>query len=147
VQAAVDSGLVDSGDTVVVLVGMMTELEGASTTNTLKVHVAAETLVTGRSVVDGRTTGRAFRTADGDLADAPAVAVVLLEPGFDGEFDGDLSKLAAVVSADSGLTGYPAVVARELGLPMVGNADVDAVADGDRVTVDGERGVVYRADQ
>jgi pyruvate kinase len=147
VQAAVDSGLVDSGDTVVVLVGMMTELEGASTTNTLKVHVAAETLVTGRSVVDGRTTGRAFRTADGDLADAPAGAVVLLEPGFDGEFDGDLSKLAAVVSADSGLTGYPAVVARELGLPMVGNADVDAVADGDRVTVDGERGVVYRADQ
>ena len=147
VQAAVDSGVVASGDTVVVLVGMMTELEGASTTNTLKVHVAAETLVAGRSVVDGRTTGRAFRTTDGDLADAPEHAVALLQPGFDGEFDGDLSKLSAVVSADTGLTGYPAVVARELGLPMVGDADVAAVPNGSLVTVDGERGVVYEADQ
>ena len=73
--------------------------------------------------------------------------MLLLEPGFDGEFDGDLSKIAAVVSADSGLTGYPAVVARELDVPMVGDADVAAVPDGRLVTVDGERGVVYRADQ
>ncbi|SEW06319.1 pyruvate kinase [Halobacterium jilantaiense] len=147
VQAAVDSGEVESGDTVVVLVGMMTDLEGASTTNTLKVHVAAETLVAGQSVVDGRTTGRAFRVGDGDLSDAPENAVLLLEPGFDAEFEGDLSKISAIVSADSGLTGYPAVVARELGAPMVGNADVDAVPDDRLVTVDGERGVVYRAEQ
>jgi len=125
----------------------MTELEGASTTNTLKVHVAAETLVVGRSVVDGRTTGRAFHTRDGDLTDAPENAAVLLEPGFDGEFTGDLSKLAAIVSADSGLTGYPAVVARELDVPMVGDADVADVPDDRLVAVDGERGVVYRADQ
>lgn len=51
------------------------------------------------------------------------------------------------MSADTGLTGYPAVIARELDVPMVGDADVDAVPDGDLVTVDGERGVVYEADQ
>lgn len=67
--------------------------------------------------------------------------------GFDGEFDGDLSKIGAIVSADAGLTGYPAVIARELDVPMVGDVDVDAVPAGDLVTVDGERGVVYEADQ
>ncbi|MFB6071915.1 MAG: pyruvate kinase [Halobacterium sp.] len=147
VQAAVDSGVVDSGDTVVVLVGMMTELEGASTTNTLKVHVAAETLAVGRSIVDGRVTGTVAALSDGDLSDAPEDAVLVLEAGFEGEFQGDLSKLAGIVSADSGMTGYAAMVAREIGAPMVGNADLADLRDGDRVTVDGERGIVYAADQ
>jgi pyruvate kinase len=146
VQAAVDSGVVAAGDTVVVLVGMMTELEGASTTNTLKVHVAAETLAAGRSVVDGRVTGRAFDAGDSDLTDAPENAVLLLGPAFEGEFHGDLSKIAGIVSADSGLTGYPAMVARELDVPMVGNTDVSQIPVDDLVTVDGERGVVYAAD-
>ncbi|WP_336034746.1 pyruvate kinase [Halobacterium yunchengense] len=143
VQAAVDSGAVDSGDTVVVLVGMMTELEGASTTNTLKVHVAAETLAVGQSVVSGRVTGPVAFLDDGDLSGVPEGGVVVLGPGFDAEFSGDLSRLGGVVSAQSGMTGYPAMVARELGVPMVGDARLEDVAAGDLVTVDGERGVVY----
>src|SRR6056297_2762312 len=53
VQSALDAGAADAGETVVVLSGMMTELEGLDTANMLKVHVAAETLTSGRSVVDG----------------------------------------------------------------------------------------------
>lgn len=49
VQAALSAGIAESGDTVVVLCGMMTELEGANTTNMLKVHVAAEALTTAAS--------------------------------------------------------------------------------------------------
>ncbi|MFC3478430.1 pyruvate kinase [Halobacterium litoreum] len=147
VQAAVDSGVVDSGDTVVVLVGMMTDLEGASTTNTLKVHVAAETLAVGRSVVGGRTTGRATVVSDGDLSDVPENAILVLDAAFDGEFHGDLSKISGIVTADSGMTGYAAMVAREIDVPMVGGADLSMVTDGEFVTVDGERGVVYAADR
>ncbi len=143
VQAAVDSGVVDSGDTVVVLVGMMTDLEGASTTNTLKVHVAAETLTVGQSVVKGRVTGPVAVLDDGDLSGVPDRAVVVLGSDFDDEFHGDLSKIAGIVSAQSGMTGYPAMVARELDVPMVGDADLDDIVDGNTVTVDGERGVVY----
>jgi pyruvate kinase len=146
VQAAVDSGVVESGDTVVVLVGMMTELEGASTTNTLKVHVAAETLAVGRSVVGGRVTGPAVRLSDGNLDDIPSGSVLVLGEDFDDEFRGDLSKIRAIVSTDSGMTGYPAMVARELDVPMVGNADVSDIPAGESVTVDGERGVVYATD-
>jgi len=147
VEAALDAGIAESGDTLVVLSGMMSELEGANTTNMLKVHVAAEPVATGRRVVDGRAIGPLHRTHDGDLSAVPEGAVLALDADFDAEFVGDASKLAAIVDASPGMTGYPALVARELGLPMVSNATVDAaVAEGTTVTVHAERGIVYEGD-
>jgi pyruvate kinase len=144
VQAALDAGAADSGDTVVVLSGMMSELEGTSTTNTLKVHVAAETIATGRSVVRGRVAAPVARTDDGDLSGVAEGSVLAIEPEFDGEFDGDTSKLVGIVDARPGMTGYPAMVARELEIPMVSGAPLDpTIRDGDTVTLDAERGVVY----
>jgi pyruvate kinase len=147
VQAALDAGVAESGDTVVVLSGMMSELEGTSTTNTLKVHVAAETIATGRSVVSGRVAAPVSRTTDGDLSDVPEGSVLAIDPEFDGEFTGDPHKLVGIVDARPGMTGYPAMVARELDIPMVSGAPLDpAIRDGDRVTLDAERGVVYEGD-
>ncbi|MHC3439756.1 pyruvate kinase [Natrialbaceae archaeon A-gly3] len=143
VQSALDAGVAESGDTVVVLCGMMTDLEGANTTNMLKVHVAAEALTTGRVVVEGRVSGPVVFTADGDLTDVPEGAIVALEADFEERFDGDLEKLAGIVDARRGMTGYPALVAREMGIPMVGDADLADLEDGAVVTVDAERGVVY----
>ena len=145
VQAAVDSTLVQSGDTVVVLVGMMTELEGANTTNTLKVHVAAETLAVGRSVVSGRASGPVVHLADGDLSQVEPGSIAVLPGEFDEEFVGDIDRLNGIVSASRGMTGYPAMVARELDIPMVSGTDLD-VDKGEVVTIDGERGVVYSGD-
>ncbi len=147
VSAALSSGAAESGDTLVVLSGMMTELKGTDTTNTLKLHVAAETVATGRTVVKGRVTGPLARTADGDLSDVPNGAVLALPGGFDAEFAGDPGRLAGIVDARGGLTGYPALVARELGLPMISGAPVpETVTDGTTVTLDAERGVVYEGD-
>ncbi|WP_256296825.1 pyruvate kinase [Haloarchaeobius salinus] len=146
VQAALESGVADSGDTVVVLSGMMTELEGTQTTNTLKVHVAAETLATGRSVVSGYVTGPVVRAPDGDLSSVPDGAVLALGPGFEGEFEGDVTRIGGIVDARPGMTGYPAMVAREVDVPMVSGADLGDVADGTTVTVDADRGVVYEGE-
>lgn len=146
-RSAIDAGVAESGDTIVVLAGMMTELEGMDTTNTLKVHVASETVATGRSIVAGRVAGPVFHSTDGDLTNAPEGAILVLPPGFDAAFEGDISKLAGIVDARQGMTGYPAMVAREADLPMVSGAVLDdRVADGDIVTIDGERGVVYDGD-
>ena len=146
VEAALETGVAASGDTVVVLSGMMSDL-GTDTTNMLKIHVAAETLAAGTSVVTGRVTGPVFHTT-GDLTEAPEGAVLALSRAFDDGFDGDLSRVAAIVAAERGLTGYAAIVARELDVPMVSGAelDPDAVPDGTVVTVDAERGVVYEGD-
>ncbi|MFB6069755.1 MAG: pyruvate kinase [Halanaeroarchaeum sp.] len=143
VRAGMDAGLVESGDTVVVLSGMMTDLEDQDTTNTLKVHVAAETLAVGRAVVGGRVSGPVVRLEDGDLSGVPDGAVAVLGADFDEEFAGDPSRLAGIVSATSGMTGYAAMIAREVEVPMVSDATLVGVEDGDVITIDGERGVVY----
>ncbi|WP_226005306.1 pyruvate kinase [Natrinema salinisoli] len=146
VQAALDAGVAESGDTVVVLCGMMTDLEGANTTNMLKVHVAADALTTGQVVVEGRATGPVVHVTDGDLSDVPDGAILALPVDFDEEFTGDTSRIAGIVNAERGMTGYPAMVARELGIPMISDAEVGDLATGDVVTVDAERGVVYGGD-
>ena len=144
VQAALDAGSAESGDTVVVLSGMMTDHGGYDTADMLKVHVASERLLSGRSVVDGFATGPLYRLADGDLSEIPEGAIVAVPDEFDEEFTGDLSKIAGIVDAHEGMTGYAAVVARELGVPMISHAFVpDSVDSGREVTLDGERGVVY----
>ena len=144
VQAALDTNAAEGGDTVVVLSGMMTELEGLNTSNMLKVHVAAETVASGRSVVEGLASGPLHRITDGDLSGIPDGAIAAVPVDFDGEFAGDPGKLAGIIDAHEGVTSYAAIVARELEIPTVSNATIpDTITDGSLVTVDGERGVVY----
>jgi pyruvate kinase len=45
------------------------------------------------------------------------------------------------------MTGYPALVARELGIPMVSGAPLpDSLPDGTPVTLHAERGIIYEGD-
>ena len=146
VDAALDAGVATSGDTLVVLSGMMTELEGTNTTNMLKLHVAAEAVATGRKVVGGRVAGP-LAISEGDLSAVPAGAILSLPATFAGEFDGDTSKIAGIVDARPGMTGYPALVARELDIPMISGAPIlDRLSSGAAVTLHAERGVVYEGD-
>jgi pyruvate kinase len=144
VQAALDTGAAASGDTVVVLSGMMTEFEDPNTTNMLKVHVASEMLTSGRSVVAGTATGQLVKVSDGDLTNLPEGAILAVPADFDGEFSGDLSPVRGIVDGHSGMTGYAAIVARELGVPMICDAEIPVeVERGSKVTLDAERGVLY----
>lgn len=143
-NAAIDTGIAANGDTVVVLAGMMTELEGANTTNTLKVHLAADVLASGRGVSSGQAAGPVFRTTDGELSGCPDGAILEVPESFDGEFTGDLDGIAAIVTGKQGMTNYPAILARELGIPMVGGIS-EPIPDGAVVTVDGDRGIIYES--
>jgi pyruvate kinase len=146
VQTAVDAGIVASGDSVVVLAGLMTDLEEANTTNMLKIHVAADIVAAGRSVVEGIATGPLSHTTDGDLTAVPDGSVLTLPTDFDEEFTGDPATLAGIISGHKGVTGYPAIVARELGIPMIGGVDLPDLPEDATVTLDAERGVVYEGD-
>ncbi|MEF8838268.1 MAG: pyruvate kinase alpha/beta domain-containing protein, partial [Haloarculaceae archaeon] len=146
VQAALAAGVAEGGDTVVVLAGMMTELEGVDTSDMLKVHIVSETLATGRPVVTGVATGPLHPVGDGDLTDVPHGAILTVPVDFAGEFEGDPSRIDGIVDAHTGRTGYAAIVARELGIPMICHADPPSTAEGREVTLDGERGVLYGGD-
>jgi pyruvate kinase len=143
VGTALEIDLVSPGDTVVALAGMM-GVNGPSTTNTLKVHVAAEAVASGRPIVTGAAAGPLCRLRTGE-EDVPEGAIVALPAGFDGEF-ADPTRFAGIVDGDPGQTNYAAMVARELDLPTIADAVVpDRVPDGTQVTLDADRGVLYAA--
>jgi len=146
VQSALDTGIARNGDTLVVVSGMMTDLDGIGTSNMLKIHVAAETIVSGSPIVSGIVTGELHRVEDGDLSTVPDGAVAAIPAEFDGELAGEADHLRGIVSADDGATSSrAAVLARELDLPMVGEADVPVdIENGTVVTLDAERAVLYR---
>jgi pyruvate kinase len=144
VQSALSSGIVDSGDTVVVVSGMMTELDGINTSNMLKVHVAADTILSGQTVVEGLVSGSLYRATDGDLSAAPNGSVVFLPETVSEDISGDGAGVRGIVSEDKGMKGHVAVKARELDIPMIAGATLPAdVDDGIPVTLDAERGVLY----
>ena len=144
VQAALDSNAAESGDTVVAVSGMLSSLERSQTTNMLKVHVAAERVAEGKQIVGGRVAGPLVRLVDGDLSDLPEGAILSLSADFDDEFTGDMEKIGGIVDAREGMTGYPAVIARELGIPMLSGAVIpEDIDDGETLSIDAERGVVF----
>ena len=146
VQAALDVGAAESGDTLVVLSGMMTKLEGMDTANTLKVHVAAERLASGRPVVSGNVTAPIYRVGDGNLSGLPESVILAFPDEFDGEVSGKMNRIAGIVDGHQGVTGYAAILARELGVPTICGVEVpEEVADETSVRMDAERGVLYRA--
>jgi len=147
VQKSIDAGAAESGDTVVAISGMMSNLERSQTTNMLKVHIAAEQIANGKQIVGGRVAGPLARLDDGDLSEVPDGAIISLSADFDGEFTGEIEKVGGIVDAREGMTGYPAVIAREVGIPMLSGAVIpETTADGETLSVDAERGVVFEGD-
>jgi len=144
VQTGLETEAVDSGDTVVVLSGMMTELDGTNSSNTLKIHVATETVGSGESVVDGVTVGEFHWLESGDLSESLTGAIVGIPRAFDGEVTGDANHLAGIVDCRREPTATVTTAARDADLPMITGADLTReIADGETVTLDAERGVVY----
>jgi pyruvate kinase len=140
VGAAIDTGAVESGDTVVVLSGMMTELDrdGERTANTLKIHVAAETIATGRRVVGGRVTGSLYRGAE-PSGTGPTIAVVD-EPSEATVEGTDGLVIVGDEPAESLLRRV-----RAAGRPTIRVSTIERDLDsGAVVTLDAERGVLYR---
>lgn len=145
VQSALNTGIAENGDTVVVISGMMTELEGINTSNMLKVHIAAETIASGESIVEGLVTGPLVRTTDGDLESVPEGAIVAVPEDFDGEFLGDPETLGGIIDAHTDRRGHAITVGRRLDIPTASHMTVhDDIEDGATVTLDAERGVLYK---
>ncbi len=145
-DAAFTSALIEGGDTLVVLSGHMTDVD-RETANTLQVHIAAERIGVGTGVVAGEASGPMVSSADGIIGDIPTGSILYLSERFDDELVGNLSRLGGIIHERPGMTGYPALIARELGIPMASGVSLSSDLDvGEEITLDGDRGVVYRGD-
>jgi pyruvate kinase len=143
-RAAVESGLAREGDTVVVTFGVPVGVSG--TTNLLQVHTIGGIAVRGHGLGGQVVTGPVRRierlpdlrrTAPGDIlvlrAADPAMA-----PYFE--------RAAAVVAEEGGLTSPTAILGVSVGIPVIVGAEgaLGVLREGETVTVDARRGIVYR---
>ena len=143
VSIALSSNTVHSGDTVVIISGILPRLSW-NTTNTLQVHIASEVIDSGEGVVSGNVSGPLFRLSNTNAKSIPNGAIIFIPKTFTGEVPVLAKNFSGILYEISGLTSYVALVAREMGLPMIaGISLLETIADQTIVTMDGERGLLY----
>jgi len=145
ISTAVDNNLIKEGDLVTITAGTPVGISG--TTNLIKVDVV------GKPVADGQGIGKSIAVGKAKLVKTAEEAVARIEEGdimiapmTDRDFVPAMKKAAAVVTFSGGLTSHPAIVGLNIGIPVVVNTgDIsDDFKDGEVITVDGVRGLVYR---
>ncbi|WP_206916154.1 pyruvate kinase [Alicyclobacillus suci] len=145
VEGALSTGHVQNGDLVLIIGGIPAGQPG--TTNFLKVHTIADSVVKGTGVGKTSVTGRAVVVKDAsDLNDKVGEGDIIVTTSTDKDVMQAIEKAAGIVTTEGGLTSHAAVVGVSLGKPViVGVAEaLDVLQDGETITLDPHRGLVYR---
>ncbi len=151
--AAQEAGLIGGGDLVVVTAGVPADVPG--TTKMLQLRTIGEVLARGSGIMAASPrTAEARPAVSGpvvvvsdkrDLAGKFADGCVLAAYETNASFVPFMQRAAAVLTVEGGLSSHAAVVCLSLGKPViVGVRDALRLPDGEVVTVDAARGVVYR---
>lgn len=145
VARALDAGLIKNGDLVVLTAGVPVGVPG--TTNLLKVHIVGDVLARGMGIGSKPATGkvvasRTAREAQGKVQ--PGCIVVAV--GTDRDYIPVLQQASGLVTEEGGLTSHGAVVALNLGIPVIVGVTgaTSLLGDGQLVTLDTARGLIYR---
>jgi len=145
VGTSLTAGLIKGGDLVVFTAGMPVGVRG--TTNLIRVLTVGDILARGTGIGHRAATGsvRLARSAGEALAKVKE-GDVLVVTATDIEYIPALQRAGAVVTEVGGLTSHAAIVCLEFGIPVVvGVEGASAVLpDGETVTVDGQRGLIYK---
>jgi pyruvate kinase len=145
IATSLDCGLIKEGDLVTITAGAPVGISG--TTNLIKVDVV------GKPIANGQGIGRSVAVGKAKLVKTAEEAIekieegdIMVAPMTDRDFVPAMKKAAAVVTFGGGLTSHAAIVGLNIGIPVVVNTgDIsDDFEEGEIVTVDGVRGLVYR---
>lgn len=144
IEAALAAGLIKGGDLVVITAGVPVGVHG--TTNLLKVHTVGNVLARGTGVGAKAVTGtvRIVHSA-GEAEEKVRQGDVLVTTATDRDFVPVIQRAAAVVTEEGGLTSHAAIVGLQFGMPVIVGVDgaTSILPDGETVTIDGERGLIY----
>jgi pyruvate kinase len=142
--AARQSGLVDPGSLIVITAGAPPGNPG--TTNLLKVHTLGSVIARGKGLFPASATGRVriCRTS-GEAQQKVTKGDVLVAPALGEDWLPAMAKALAWVAEDGGEAAFAAEQARALErAAVVGVAGaLSLLPDGELVTLDGARGLVY----
>jgi pyruvate kinase len=147
VQKALEVGYIKNGDLVVITAGVPVGIAGS--TNLLKVHVVSELLY--KKVGVGRETavGKArVGVVPKDFENKFMEGDILVAPVTDKDLMPYIEKASAVIVEEGGLTSHAFIVCMNLGVEVVVGAEnaTSIIKDGEVLTVNGNRGVVYRGE-
>ncbi|PWW26098.1 pyruvate kinase [Cytobacillus oceanisediminis] len=144
VEESLNSGIVASGDLVVITAGV--PVGEAGTTNLMKIHVVGDVLAKAQGIGRKSAFGKVViaRNAEEALAKVTEGSI-LVTIGSDREMVPAIEKCSALITEEGGLTSHAAVVGLNIGIPVIVGVEraTTLLKDGQEVTVDSQRGVIY----
>jgi pyruvate kinase len=144
VEASLQSGYIINGDLVIITAGVPVGVSG--TTNLLRVHTVGQIVLQGTGLGRKPVTGKVRVVLTGAEAVNLCEGEIMVTPCTDSEYVPFLEKAAGIIVEEGGLTSHAAVVAINLGLPIIVGAKeaTKVLSTGDTVSMDIVRGLVYR---
>lgn len=144
VDTAVEKGLLDNGDLVVITAGVPLGVSG--TTNLLKVHLVGNVLVTGTGVSRNVTCGNLCVCQDeAEVKEKFRKDDILVVPQTTNDLLDYIRDAKGIITEQSGLNSHAAIVGLALDKPVIVGAlnATKILKSGTTVTVDASRGIVY----
>ncbi|MBP2243108.1 pyruvate kinase [Cytobacillus eiseniae] len=144
VEESLNSGIVSSGDLVVITAGV--PVGEAGTTNLMKIHVIGDILAKAQGI--GRKSAFGKVVIARNAAEALAKATegsILVTIGSDRDMVPAIEKCSALITEEGGLTSHAAVVGLNIGIPVIVGVEnaTTLLKEGQEVTVDSNRGIIY----
>lgn len=140
-----EKGLIEDGSLCVVTKGVPQGVSG--TTNVMEVRTIGDVVLKGAGIGQMAVSGKAVIAFTGEEAASKSYpGCILVAHATDKSFIPAMKKAGALIMEQGGLTSDGAIAALHMNIPaVVGARDATRLLkDGDVVTVDGERGIVYR---
>ncbi len=145
VASALNKGLIQSGDLVVITAGTPVGVRG--TTNLLKVHVAGKVLLRGTGIGKIAKTGKVvLATCAAEAEEKMKTGDILVTYETDKEWLPAMEKASAIITEHGGLTSHAAIVGLNKNIPVVVGVEdaLSILEENSVVTVDALRGQIYQ---
>jgi len=145
VEESLNSKIIKHGDLVVITAGV--PVGEAGTTNIMKIHVVGDILAKGQGIGRKTAYGKVVVATDGvDALKKVKENSILVTISSDRDMVPAIEKCAALITEEGGLTSHGAVVGLNIGIPVIVGVQnaTELLKDGQEVTVDALRGVIYK---
>jgi len=143
-EVSLAAGLIKGGDLVIITAGLPVGVHG--TTNLLRVHTVGDILARGTGIGHRAVTGtvRIARTVR-EALEKVQKGDILVTQATDSDYIPAMELAGSVITEVGGLTSHAAIVCLEFGIPVVVGVEAATAVlpDGETVTVDGLRGLIY----
>ena len=145
IESLEKADLIEEGSLCVVTRGVPHGIPG--TTNVMEVRMVGRVVIKGTGIGNKPAWGKVVVVSNGlEAVEKISPGCVLVAQSVDKSYTPVLSHIAGLIMEQGGLTSDGAIMALNFGFPAVVGVgdDVNKLRDGDIVTLDAARGVVYK---